>query len=167
MPEHEPRIVITPRDLRGQGYLDDEALEFLAGVLDDWFRIPGTAIRFGLDPLIGLIPGLGDFITGLVSFLIVFAGWQRRVPRVTLLRMVANIGIDSLLGTVPVAGDIFDTFWKSNRMNLRLLQRASRNPRHPQSWRDWLFLGVLAAIALAIVLLPVLALLWIVHLFRK
>lgn len=167
MPEREPEIVITPAEVRGQNYLDDEALDFLAGVLDDWFRVPGTAIRFGLDPLIGLIPGLGDFVTGLLSFLIVFAGWQRRIPRVTLLRMLANIGIDSLLGTVPVAGDFFDTVWKSNRMNLRLLQRAARNPRHPQSWRDWLFLFMLVTLALGIVLVPLLALLWIVHLFRK
>ena len=147
--------------------LDDATLELLASALDDIFRILGTPFRSGLDPLIGLVPGLGDAITGLASFLIVFAGWQRRLRKITLLRMVTNIAIDTLLGTIPVAGDIFDVVWKSNRMNLRLLQRARSDPDHKKTWRDWLFLGFLISVIVALAIAPFLVLLWLIHLLRK
>ena len=78
----EPEI-IPPRRTRAP-VITDEQLEHLASLLDDIFRIPGTGIRFGLDPLIGLVPGLGDFITGAMSFLIIYGAWQRGLPRVRL-----------------------------------------------------------------------------------
>lgn len=163
----QPRTaqILPPRLVRRN--LDDATLEFVASVLDDIFRIPGTPFRFGLDPLIGLVPGLGDAITGLASFLIVFAGWQRRLRKITLLRMVTNIAIDTLLGTIPVAGDLFDVVWKSNRMNLRLLQRATSDPEHKKTWRDWLFLGFLIFVIVALAVAPFLVLLWLIHLLRK
>ena len=79
MPGIEPEI-LPPRRVPARG-LSDEQLDHLAGVLDDIFHIPGTKIRFGLDPIVGLVPGLGDIISGLLSFLIVFAAWQRGLPR--------------------------------------------------------------------------------------
>src|SRR5437588_12806542 len=121
MPLTEPEI-LSPRRPPTRG-LSDEQLNHLAGVLDDIFHIPGTKIRFGLDPIVGLVPGLGDIITGLLSFLIVFAAWQRGLPRIAISRMVANIAIDTLLGSIPILGDVFDTVWKSNRMNYNLLVR--------------------------------------------
>src|SRR4051794_13289412 len=117
----EPQV-LPP--LRPQSGLSDESLEIVASLLDDFFRIPGTSIRFGLDPLIGLIPGLGDALSGFASFLIVFAAWQRRLPRVTIARMVANIGLDTLVGSIPFLGDAFDAAWKSNRRNVELLKRS-------------------------------------------
>ena len=143
-----------------QPHVADEQLALLARVLDDLFAVPGTRIRFGLDALVGIIPGLGDALTGILSFVIVFAGWQRGLPRVTLWRMVANIAVDSLLGSIPVFGDLFDVAWKSNLMNYRLLQRAQTAPRR-QSWFDWLALiGLVLAAALLITLpLVILALL--------
>src|SRR5258708_39328477 len=95
--------------------ISDEQLDQLASLLDDMFNVPGTRIRFGLDAIIGLIPGLGDLITGAMSFLILYGAWQRGLPRVTISRMLANIAIDTLVGTVPIFGDAFDVMWKSNR----------------------------------------------------
>ncbi len=157
--------VLPPRPPRSRAALSDENLEHLASLLDDAFRIPGTAIRFGLDPVIGLVPGLGDLITGLLSFLIIFAAWKRRLPGVTLVRMVANVVIDTVLGTIPVAGDIFDVLWKSNRMNMRLLQRDAGRT-HAQTWRDWLYLLMIAAVLVALAVLPLLVLYWIIRMIR-
>ena len=108
-------------------------------LLDEAFRIPGTQIRFGIDGIIGLVPGLGDVIAGLLSLVIPLAAWIRGVPYVTLVRMAANLGIGVLVGTIPIFGDIFDIAWKTNRRNYRLLSRHLGEPRH-HTWRDWGFL---------------------------
>jgi hypothetical protein len=161
----EPEI-IPPRsgNLR---QLDDATLSLLASLLDDMFRIPGTTIRFGLDPVIGLVPGVGDLLTGAASFLIVFAAWQRQLPKVTVARMMANIAIDTLVGTIPIFGDAFDTAWKSNRKNFSLLQRATMDTSRRQNWRDWLFLVGLVLLMLLLIAIPV-ALLWLaIHLLRR
>ena len=150
-----------------ESLLSDEHLEYLVALLDDIFRIPLTGIRFGLDPLIGLIPGLGDWITGAVSFLILVAGWRRGLPRVALARMVVNIGIDSLAGTVPVLGDLFDASWKSNRKNFTLLQAYREPQRHAQTWRDWAFLIALVGTVGLLLALPFVALLLLVHWLRN
>ena len=144
----EPEI-IPPRRAPVRG-LTDEQLDHLAGVLDDIFQIPGTSIRFGLDPIVGLVPGLGDIITGLLSFLIVFAAWQRGLPRVTIMRMVANIGVDTVTGTIPIVGDLFDMMWKSNRMNYNLLVRYRGGTRKGLVARDWLFFLLLLFCAAAL-----------------
>jgi Domain of unknown function (DUF4112) len=149
----EPEIIPPGAEPKtGSSGLSDSTLSMLASLLDDIFRIPGTSFRFGLDPLIGLVPGLGDLLTGAASFLIILAGWQRGIPRVTLTRMVANVVIDTLVGSVPVLGDLFDAVWKSNRMNLTLLQRASLPSQPRQTWKDWLFLfAIVIGLALVIV----------------
>lgn len=144
--------------------LSDPALERLAAWLDDRFTIPGTQIRVGIDPLLGLVPGFGDLLTGLLSFLLVYAGWQRNLPRITLARMVLNIAIDTLVGTVPLAGDIFDIAWKANRKNYNLLTRARSGGRHA-SWRDWAWLVFLMLAVAAIVLAPFVVLYFVLHLF--
>src|SRR6185312_14798598 len=115
----------------------------------------GTKIRFGLDPIVGLVPGIGDIITGLLSFLIVFAAWQRGLPRIALSRMVANIAIDTLLGSIPLLGDVFDTVWKSNRMNYNLFMRYRGGARQGLITRDWLFFLVLLIGVVMVVVLPI------------
>ena len=150
-----------------ESFLSDEHLEYLVALLDDIFRIPLTGIRFGLDPLIGLIPGFGDWITGIVSFLIVVAAWQRRLPRVALARMVANIAIDSLVGTVPVLGDVFDVGWKSNRKNFTLLQGYREPKRRQQTWRDWAFFAFLVGTVAALLIAPFVLLILVVHWLRR
>lgn len=163
MAANEPEILPPRRSSRG---LTDEQLNHLAGVLDDIFHIPGTKIRFGLDPIVGLVPGLGDIITGLLSFLIVFAAWQRGLPRIALSRMVANIAIDTLLGSIPVFGDVFDTVWKSNRMNYNLLVRYRGGVRQGLVTRDWLFFLVLLIGIAIVVVLPIAIVVGLYHLLR-
>ena len=124
--------------------------------MDDLFRVPVLGWRFGLDALIGLVPGLGDTSTALVSFYILAAAVRYRVPKITLLRMGLNIGIDYVVGALPVVGDLADAWWKSNRKNLELLQkRATVSAEEARSGKasDWLFVGGiivgLAALAIA------------------
>ncbi len=163
MPASQPEILPPSKPARG---LTDEQLDHLAGVLDDIFHIPGTKIRFGLDPVVGLVPGLGDIITGLLSFLIVFAAWQRGLPRIALSRMVANIAIDTLLGAIPIFGDVFDTVWKSNRMNYNLLVRYRGGLRQGLIARDWLFFLVLLMGVAVVIVVPIVIVVGIYHLLR-
>src|SRR5438094_4957870 len=91
----------------------------VATVLDDAIRIPGTNIRFGIDPLVGLVPGLGDLLGGAASAYIILEAARAGAPATVLLRMAANVGIDTLIGALPVVGDLFDFAWKSNARNVR------------------------------------------------
>jgi Domain of unknown function (DUF4112) len=134
----------------------EKGLERLGWLMDDLFRVPVLGWRFGLDALIGLVPGLGDTSTALVSFYILAAAVRYRVPKITLLRMGLNIGLDYVVGALPVVGDFADAWWKSNRKNLELLQkRATVSAEEARSGRasDWLFVGGiivgLAALAIA------------------
>ncbi len=132
----------------------DENLDLLSHVLDDWFRLPGTSIRFGLDGIIGLIPGLGDILAGLASCIIVIAAWFRGVPYVGLIRMVVNIAIDVLVGSIPLIGDAFDIAWKANRRNYALMTRHLKQPRK-HTWKDYAFLLCIALVLFAIFAVPV------------
>jgi hypothetical protein len=150
--------------LRG---MSNENLDQLARVLDDIFQIPGTSIRFGLDALIGLIPGVGDLVTGVASFLIIFSAWERGLPRVTLARMVANVAIDTLVGSMPVVGDVFDAAWKANRKNYNLLLRAEQDPQRKASASDWFFLLLLLMSIAALVALPIAILIFVYKLLNR
>src|SRR3978361_378970 len=86
----------------------DRGLDDLAFYLDDLFRIPGVGWRFGLDAIIGLVPNVGDTLTSFASFYILFAGVRYGVPKITLLRMAFNIGLDYFVGSIPIIGDAFD-----------------------------------------------------------
>jgi len=98
-------------------------VRLLGTLLDNKFRIPGIGIRFGWDGIIGLIPGVGDFATGLLAAYIVYAAHQLGVPRDILVKMMANVAIDFAAGLVPVLGDVLDVAWKANLKNIRLLER--------------------------------------------
>ena len=131
----------------------ERSLEQLSHWLDGVFRVPGTGWRFGLDALVGLVPGIGDLATTTVSFYILAAGVRYRVSKATLLRMGANLGIDYLLGSVPVLGDLFDAYWKSNQKNVELLRRrATVSAEEARRGRlsDWLFVGALMLVLLLI-----------------
>jgi Domain of unknown function (DUF4112) len=151
---------------RAERWFSDENIDLYAHLLDDWFRIPFTPIRIGLDGLIGLIPGLGDILAGIASFIIILAAWIRGVPYVTLVRMMVNLGLEVVIGSIPLFGDIFDIAWKANRRNYHLMVRHLRQP-HRHTWRDYAFLATLLAGVLAILIAPVLVLLvllfWIAH----
>jgi hypothetical protein len=142
----------------------ERSLDQLSHLMDGLFRIPGTGWRVGLDAIIGLIPGVGDFATTAVSVYILAAGVRYRVPKVTLLRMAANIAIDYLVGSIPVVGDLFDAAWKSNQMNVELLrQRAAVSLEEATRGRasDWLFLGVIVLGLLTLLVGSVALSLWL------
>jgi hypothetical protein len=141
-------------------WLGNERLHWLEVMLDEAFVVPGTSIRFGIDGIVGLIPGLGDVLAGLLSLIIPLAGWVRGVPYVTLLRMLANLAIGVLVGTIPIVGDAFDIFWKANRRNYRLLTRSLAAP-HRHTWRDWLFLLLLVGAVGLLFALPILLFAWL------
>lgn len=104
--------------------LDDprlRRLERFADLLDSRFRVPGTDLRFGLDGLVGLIPGIGDTVTAIGGFFIIQQARALGVRRRTIARMVGNLMVDAVVGAVPVVGDAFDFAWKSNLRNIRLL----------------------------------------------
>jgi hypothetical protein len=98
-------------------------LELLAHWTDTVFRIPGINLRFGLDAILGLIPGVGDVLTSLASLYILSAANRYNVSRITLARMALNILLDTLIGAIPLVGDLFDAYWKSNQRNIDLLRR--------------------------------------------
>lgn len=146
---------------RGAWIFRNSTLQSLEILLDEAFRVPGTSFRFGIDGIIGLVPGVGDVLAGLLSLIIPIAAWIRGVPYITLLRMAANICIGVLIGSIPIFGDLFDIVWKANRRNYRLLTRHLGEP-HRHRWRDWAFLGFLAAGFALIFAIPIVLVLWLI-----
>jgi hypothetical protein len=90
--------------------------------MDTAFKIPGIRVKVGLDPIIGLIPGLGDIVATLISAYIIFLAARFRLPTNLLMRMVFNVGLETVVGSIPLLGDVFDAFYKSNIRNLALLE---------------------------------------------
>jgi len=123
--------------------------------MDSAYRVPGTAIRFGWDPIVGLIPGVGDAATASFAVAVLYHAYRLGVPRVVLARMMLNTLIDLAAGLVPFAGDIADIAWKSNALNLALLERHERPGTEPSSgdWAVVLLAVVVIGGALALVLL--------------
>jgi hypothetical protein len=128
-----------------------------SNLLDRAFRLPGTGVRFGWDAILGLVPGVGDAIGTAFSVMILFEAMRLPIPGVVRARMLLNVLIDVAVGLVPVAGDLFDFAWKANARNLALLERHALGTE--KSLRgDWLFvLGIVGLVVLGLVL-PVLAL---------
>ena len=120
--------------------------------MDRAIRIPGTDIRFGLDPLIGLfLPVAGDAIGALVSAYIVAVSVRYGLPKIVIARMVFNIAADFLVGSIPLVGDAADFVWKVNTRNLRLLNKyASGEPK--SFWSDWAWVFILLGVLFALIL---------------
>ena len=141
-----------------------EALRRWAVLLDSAFRVPGTNIRFGLDAMIGIVPGLGDLVAPIFTVLLLGTALRMRVPAVVLARIVLNAGIDMLIGLVPVAGDVGDVFWKSDLRNMALLERHAQ-PGVPPTAADYVFVvGCIAAVVVLSVL-PLFFLIWLLTRF--
>src|SRR6266568_1637256 len=156
-----PEGVVEPpgRWVRGAWIFRDSTLQRLEILLDEAFRIPFTGIRFGIDGIIGLVPGLGDVIAGLLSLIIPIAAWVRGAPYISLARMAVNLGIGVLIGSIPLLGDAFDIAWKPNRRNFQLLQRHLGAPRQ-HTWKDWAFLLVLACAMALVFAIPIALVVW-------
>ncbi|MEG5138537.1 MULTISPECIES: DUF4112 domain-containing protein [unclassified Microcoleus] len=117
-------------------------LRRISHLLDNAIPIPGTRYRIGLDPILGLIPGGGDLIGSIFAGYVVFKSAQLGVPQETLIQMAAHIVFDTVAGTVPVAGDLFDVAWKANVKNIELLDAHLGSPE-PSKKADWLFVAAL------------------------
>jgi hypothetical protein len=135
-------------------------LRFWADLLDSRFRIPGTDIRFGIDPILSLIPGFGDLASPIFTVVLLVQGLRQHVPRVVMVRMVVNALIDALIGAIPVAGNIGDIFWRANNLNLALLERHARAGRPPTAG-DYAFVWLIALVLGLLILVPVLIALWL------
>jgi hypothetical protein len=141
---------------------DIERLRKLQRLLDTAFRVPGTDIRFGWDPIAGLLPWAGDTITALFSCAFLIQAFRMRLPRVVQMRMLLNVVIDLVVGAIPVLGDVADVFWKSNTRNLALLELHAGEPQ-PARLSDWLFVLGVAGVTAVAALLPFVVLYWLLH----
>jgi len=131
--------------------------EWIVTLLDDRFRIPGTDLRFGVDPIIGILfPGIGDAVTGTGSIGLLTLAVQRGVPRVVLWRMVNNIVIDTIFGSLPIVGDIFDVAFKANRRNLELIQEHESPGSRASVW-DYVVVAIGVSVAILSILVPLVA----------
>lgn len=140
----------------------------LAWLLDDFIRIPGTNLRFGIDPLFGLLPGGGDIAGGMFSGYIILTAWRAGAPAPVIARMGANVLLDVIVGTVPLLGDLFDAGWKANRRNAQLLEEYAGTPGPVAQRSRVVLVLVLFGLALAVIgaaVLSVLLVRWIVSLF--
>lgn len=142
LPKAGPRVRHSPEE-------PDAVIGLVSRLLDTIFRIPGTRVRFGLEPVIGLIPILGDQVTTLISAALLLRSLQHRLPKIALVRMGLNIAINGLVGMIPIVGDIFVLWYKPNIRNYRILQRYVGQARQ-SSRSDWLF--VLAIIGVTFLL---------------
>ncbi|AKU07995.1 DUF4112 domain-containing protein [Haloferax gibbonsii] len=150
----EPDAVV---DFESVGVADEETLARLRTVsfyLDEAFEIPGTNYRIGLDPILGLVPGVGDATAAALSAYILVEAAMLGVPRATLARMLGNVVLDATVGSLPVVGDVFDAAWKANARNVRLLEARydDASPAAVAADRRFL-LAAVAAIALLLVAL--------------
>ena len=124
-----------------------------ARLLDSRFRIPGTGIRFGLDAIIGLVPGVGDFAGAIASSYFIYEAARLGAPAPVLARMVTNVGLEALIGAIPILGDLFDVAFKANNRNMRLLEQHAVAPalarRGSRRLLIWLGLGLVAFVIVA------------------
>jgi hypothetical protein len=132
MKVHIPEVIEPDERLPA----DLVAIRRFASLMDEAVAIPGTRRRIGLDAAVGLIPGVGDIIGGLMSAVIVVAALRHRVPMRKIGRMIVNILIDVSIGEIPIVGDVFDFLFEENMMNMRILMTYRDRRRPPRSTRD-------------------------------
>lgn len=122
----------------------------IARLLDTVFKLPGTNFRFGLDPILSLIPGVGDMVAGAFSAYLIWVGYRVGAPAAVLLQMALNVGLDALFGAVPLLGDVFDATFKANIRNLKLLENYSSEPVSVSKRSKVVLIGALVIIAVAL-----------------
>ena len=138
----------------------------LSYLLDESIPIPGTSYRIGIDPILGLIPAAGDYLGVILSLYIVIESAKLGASKATLSRMVFNILFDSLLGTVPVLGDLFDAGYKSNKRNLKLLENHLVNPTIGKKVDWWFILLIFAFVLLCLLITTAITLFILTLLFK-
>ena len=138
-----------------------KALRHISDLLDSAFVLPGTDYRFGLDPIIGLVPLIGDLASPIFTIAVLWQGRDLRIPKVVQMRMIVNAAVDGVIGAIPIAGDLFDFAWKSNQMNLALLERHAYE-EHPPSIGDWLFVVAMILLVVVIAAIPFVITAWLI-----
>lgn len=161
----EPDWEVLPPEERGKRQALEPLFKWLAYIMDEVVRIPGTQFRFGLDPLLGLIPGIGDTSSALVSAFALIQAVRLGVPKVLIMRMALNVLLNELIGVVPGIGDAFSFWFKSNARNYEIIKHYRLGTSAPKR-SDWLFvIGILlllfvivcAGIAISFLLLGAIA----------
>jgi hypothetical protein len=151
-PDAPSKIEITP------------LVRSLVRLMDDAFVIPGTSIRIGWDAILGLVfPAAGDAVTAVSQVALLIAAVRARAPWIVIARMVLNVAVDSLVGSVPLLGDLFDVGFKANRKNLQLLERLDHTPADQSGSRtgDYAVLGLAIASVLMLIAAPIALTLWL------
>ncbi len=157
--ESKPRIQVLPRDEAREHLL--AIADMLAKVLDTTVRIPGTSWYIGLDPLIGLIPGIGDVIANLIGTIILGLATRLQLPRIVLARMSLNLLINGTVGAVPIVGDLFSVWFRSHARNAVLLREAVMKPDR-ETHADWFYVvGIIGGTA-SLLLLTIAFVVWLV-----
>lgn len=137
--ETTPPVKPLPNEAREQHREEIRAFaDRIATLLDSVIQIPGTSVRIGIDPLLGLIPGLGDVIATLIGSTILVLAAELRIPKIVMVRMAMNVGINAMIGVIPGIGDLFSIWFRSNLRNAELLKHhATRRTTRAAPW-DWL-----------------------------
>lgn len=144
------------------GAVVDPFIALIARLMDDIFVIPGTGIRFGLDPIISLLPAFGATASAGVSLVLIALSARRGVPKIVLARMATNVLVNAALDSVPVAGDALSIFFRSNARNYELLQKHAGTSR-ASTRSDWIFLGVLLLAVIGVIALMIVGTFTLLH----
>ena len=157
--ESKPRVQVLPRDEAREHLL--AIADMLAKVLDTTIKIPGTSWYIGLDPLLGLIPGIGDVIANLIGTVILGLATRLQLPRIVLARMSLNLLINGTVGAVPIVGDLFSVWFRSHTRNAALLREAAMRPDR-ETAVDWLYVSGIIGGTVATLLLAIAFVVWLV-----
>ena len=157
--ESKPRVQVLPRDEAREHLL--AIADMLAKVLDTTIKIPGTSWYIGLDPLLGLIPGIGDIIANLIGTVILGLATRLQLPRIVLARMSLNLLINGTVGAVPIVGDLFSVWFRSHTRNAALLREAAMRPDR-ETAVDWLYVSGIIGGTVATLLLAIAFVVWLV-----
>jgi hypothetical protein len=151
--------VLPPEEKEKHSELEP-LFRWLARIMDNLLRVPGTQFRFGLDPLMGLLPGLGDTGSAIISAMALIAAARRGLPKILLARMSLNILINEAIGIIPIVGDAFSFWFKSNARNYELLKRHTGGIRRSTKG-DWIFVALVLAALLVILVVSLAVSLWL------
>lgn len=136
-------------------------IQYVADLLDSRFTIPGTRIKFGIDPILGLIPGAGDWFGGMLSIFFLIEAYRAGAGLSVIMRIFLNILIDIIIGSIPLIGDIFDVAWKANQRNARLIQDLHTVQEQTEKKSRW-FMGVIILLLVGIIIGTLALIIWLI-----